>query len=105
MDSFWQLKRQLISEFQSLAIAGIGKIDDLYPLHGAFVNLEYPLPNGEKVSFLLDDEVYLGTQIECQFGDPEFKKCYGLLANMSFLLVCEYGENGENPEIIIYKRR
>ena len=38
-------------------------------------------------------------------NDKEKKKCYGLLANMDFLLVSEYEENGTNPELIIYKKR
>ena len=52
-----------------------------------------------------DEEVYLGNQIECEFNDNEMKKCFGLLANMNFLIVCEYEENGTNPELVIYKKR
>ena len=80
------------------------KIKELYPLHGSFVNLEYPLPNGIKAKFLNDNEAYLGNQVECEFND-EKKQCFGLIANTNFLLVCEYEANGNNPEIIIYKRR
>ena len=83
----------------------MGNIDDLYPLHGDFVNLEYPLPNGEKVKFLSNDEIYLGNQVECEFNDGEIKRCYGIVANMNFLLVSEYGENGIDPELVIYKKR
>ena len=103
-DSFTELKNNIISEFNSLKVEGMPKIEELYPLHGAFVNLEYPLPNGEKVKLLNDNEAYLGNQVECEFNDGKVKRCYGLLANMTFLLVCEYGENGTNPEIIIYKK-
>ncbi|MBQ6546596.1 MAG: DUF3795 domain-containing protein [Bacilli bacterium] len=102
--SFNELEKQIIDEFNSLNIEGMPKIDELYPLLGSFVNLEYPLPNNKKIKFLSDDESYLGTQVECLFND-DFKRCFGLLANMKFLLVCEYGENGSNPEIIVYKRR
>ncbi len=104
-DSFTELKNNIISEFNSLKVEGMPKIEELYPLHGAFVNLEYPLPNGEKVKLLNDNEAYLGNQVECEFNDGKVKRCYGLLANITFLLVCEYGENGTNPEIIIYKKR
>jgi hypothetical protein len=103
--SFDLLKRELIKEFTSLNIDGIDKINDLYPLRGEFVNLEYTLPNDKKVKLLNDNEIYLGNQIECKFNDDEIKKCYGLVCNMNFLLVCEYEENGNNPEIIIYKKR
>ena len=103
--NFKELKKELINEFNSLNIDGMSKIDELYPLHGSFVNLEYELPNGKKVKLLNDNEVYLGNQVECEFNDGEIKRCYGMVANMNFLLVCEYGENGSNPELIIYKKR
>ena len=104
-ENFETLKKQIIEEFNSLKVDGMSKIEDLYPLQGSFVNLEYPLPNGKKVKLLNDNETYLGNQVECDFNDGEFKRCFGLLANTTFLLVCEYGENGTNPEIIIYKKR
>ena len=80
-------------------------VEELYPLNGSFVNMEYTLPNNKKVKFLHDDDIYLGNQLECEFNDNDCKKCFGLVANMNFLIVCEYEENGENPELIIYKRR
>ena len=104
-NNFDLLKKELIDEFNSLNIIGMPKIEELYPLHGDFVNLEYTLPNNKKAKFLNDDEFYLGNQVECEFNDEENKKCFGLACNMNFLLVCEYGEGGSNPEIIIYKRR
>ena len=67
--------------------------------------MEYPLPNREYVKLLNDNEAYLGNQVECLFNDEEMKKYFGILANMNFLLVCEYGESGSNPEIILYKKR
>ena len=57
------------------------------------------------VKFLNDEEAYLGNQIECEFNDEEIKKNYGVVANMNFILVVEYENNGDNPEIIIYKKR
>ena len=104
-ENFEELKKTIINEFNSLNIDGMPKIEELYPLHGEFVNMEYPLPNGNEIKFLDDNEAYLGTQVECEFNNEEIKKYFGLLANTSFLLVVEYGENGINPEIIIYKRR
>ena len=49
-----------------------------------------------------DGAAYLGNQLPCEFGGD---RCYGLVANMEFLLVCTYEENGANPELIIYKKR
>ena len=104
-ESFAEFKKQIIEEFNSLNIDGMPKITELYALNGAYVNMEYPLPNGTKVKFLNDNETYLGTQVECELNDGDIKKCFGLLANTTFLLVCEYGENGSNPELITYKKR
>lgn len=104
-NSFIQLKNQLIEEFNTLNVEGMPKIEELYPLHGFFVNLEYTLPNNEKTKFLDDNESYLGTQVECIFNDEEIKKYYGLIANMNFILICEYEESGKNPEILIYRKR
>ena len=104
-ENFELLKNDLINDFNSLKIDGMPEITDLYPLHGDFINLEYPLPNHIKTKFLLDDEAYLGNQVECLFNDEENKSCFGILANMSFILVCEYGKDGVNPEIIVYKKR
>ena len=33
------------------------------------------------------------------------ESCVGIAENMDFLLVCTYEENGENPELVIYKKR
>ena len=57
------------------------------------------LYNGEKVKFLDDNQTYLGSQLE---GET---KCYGIVGNMDLLLICSYEENGENPELVIYKKR
>ncbi len=105
LESFAEQKELLLKEINSLSIEGMPIIKELYPLHGAFVNLEYPLPNREKIKFLNDEEAYLGNQIECEFNDEEIKKNYGVVANMNFILVVEYENSGDNPEIIIYKKR
>ena len=81
------------------------KIDSLNPLNGSFVNLAYPMPNGKSVKLLDDNDFYLGNQVECEFNDGEIIRCFGIVANMNFILVSEYGANGDNPELILYKRR
>ena len=95
-----EFKKQLIEEFNTLLnIEGLPKVEDLNVLPGKFVNMEYTLPNGERVKFLDDRQTYLGNQLE---GET---RCYGIVASMDFLLVCSYEENGENPELVIYKKR
>ena len=76
-------------------------ITNLDQLNGAYVNLEYTLPNGEKMKLLDDTKIYLGYQVEKVNSD----RCYGLVADNEYLLVCEYGCNGAEPEIIVYKKR
>ena len=66
------------------------------------LNLEYTLPNGQKVKFLDDQKTYLGNQLESEFGGD---RCFGILASMDFILVCTYEKAGENPELLIYKKR
>ena len=98
-------KNQLIDEINELNIQGMPKIKELSPLNGTFVNLSYPMPNGECIKLLDDKEIYLGNQVECEFNDGAIIRCFGILANMNFILISEYGVNGDNPELIIYKKR
>ena len=45
---------------------------------------------------------YLGNQLESEFGGD---RCFGILAGMDFILICTYEKDGENPELLIYKKR
>ncbi|MBO4831759.1 MAG: helix-turn-helix domain-containing protein [Oscillospiraceae bacterium] len=101
-EKFEELKKQLIDEFNALHIEGMPKVEKLNALVGSYVNLEYRLPNGRTVKFLDDDTTYLGNQLECEFGGD---RCFGILANMDFLLVCTYGEGGTDPELVLYRKR
>lgn len=104
-ESYEQFKKQLIDEINSLDVPGMPKINELNPLNGEFVNLDYPLPNGKTIQFLDDNDIYLGTQVESEFNDGEIIRCFGILANMDFIIISEYGQNGDNPELVIYKKR
>ncbi len=101
-EKFNELKKQIIDEFNALNIEGMPKVKALNKLVGSFVNLEYRLPNGKLVKFLDDNATYLGNQLECEFGGD---RCFGIVANMEFLLVCTYEKDGENPELVVYKKR
>ena len=50
---------------------------------------------------LKDNKVYWGNQIEI----PDSSRCYGVVADNEYLLVCEYGCGGADPQIILYKKR
>ena len=104
-ENYELFKKQLVDEINELNISGMPKISDLIPLNGSFVNLSYPLPNGQNAEFLNNDDIYLGTQVECEFDDGNLIRCFGVVANMDFILISEYGPNGDNPELVVYKKR
>ena len=99
---FELFKKQLIDEINALGVEGMPKVEKLNALVGAYVNLEYPLSNGARVKFLDDQTTYLGNQLEPEFGGD---RCFGVLANMDFILVCTYGKDGADPELVLYKKR
>ena len=99
---FEAFKKQLIEEINALQIEGMPKVEKLNALVGQYVNLAYRLPNGAQVKFLDDGTTYLGNQLEPEFGGG---RCFGVLANMDFILVCTYGEDGADPELVLYKKR
>ena len=100
--AFEEFKKLLIEEINALNIEGMPKLTKLNALVGSYINLEYSLPNGRTVKYLDDNTTYLGNQLESEFGGG---KCFGIAANMDFILVCTYEKNGDNPELLIYKKR
>ena len=99
---FEAFKKQLVDEINNLHIEGMPKVEKLSALVGSYVNLEYRLPSGMNVKFLNDATTYLGTQLEPEFGGD---RCFGVLANMDFILICTYGCDGADPELVLYKKR
>ena len=97
---FAGLKQRLIEEINALGIPGLN-VRELYLLTGEYVNLAYPLPDGSTVKLLKDRDVYLGNQIP-QEGSG---RCFGIVANEALILVAEYGPDGAEPELVLYKRR
>ena len=105
INAYEQFKQTLINEFNGLSISGMPKITELYAMNGVSVNLAYPMPNGEYTKLLDDKKMYLCNQVEGEFDDGTSGRCFGLVAGMDFLLVAEYGENGSDAELVMYKRR
>lgn len=99
---FEEFKQVLIDEINGLNIEGMPKLTKLNALVGSYVNLEYRLPSGKMVKFLDDNATYLGNQLE---SESDGDRCFGVLANMDFIMVSTYEANGENPELVIYKKR
>ena len=99
---FEEFKQQLIREINDLNIEGMPEVKKLNALVGSYVNLAYRLPSGANVKFLDDHTTYLGNQLESELGGD---RCFGILANMDFILVCTYEAEGANPELVLYKKR
>lgn len=99
---FKAFKRKLIEEINDLHIEGMPRLDKLNALVGRYVNLAYRLPSGVDVKFLDDGTTYLGNQLEPEFGGD---RCFGVLANMDFILISTYGCEGKDPELVLYKKR
>lgn len=99
-EAFKKMKETLIEEFNALGIQGL-QVNDLNLLNGYYINLEYRLPNGQSVKLLEDCCVYWGNQIEI----PGKDRYYGVAADDKYLLVCEYGRNGVESQIVAYIRR
>lgn len=101
-EKFEAFKQKLIEEINALHVEGMPRVEKLNTLVGGYINLEYVLPNGKPVKFLDDNSTYLGSQLECEFGGD---RCFGIAANMDFILICTYEKNGEAAELLIYKKR
>lgn len=99
---FESLKKQLIKEINDLHIEGLPEVNKLNALVGGYVNLEYMLPSGESVKFLNDQKTYLGNQLESKICAD---RCFGVLADEHFILICTYEAEGKNPELVLYKKR
>ena len=69
---------------------------------GQFEAFKKQLIEGASVKFLDDNTTYLGNQLEPEFGGD---RCFGVLANMDFILVSTYGKDGADPELVLYKKR
>lgn len=95
------LKEKLIEEFNLLGISDMAKVTSLNSLKGSYINVEYTLPDGKRIKLLDDNKIYLGNMIEKAGSN----RCYGITADENYLLVSEFGTDGKNAEIIIYKKR
>lgn len=99
---FEAFKKKLIGEINDLRVEGMPRLEGLNALVGSYVNLPYPLPGGMRAKFLDDATTYLGNQLEAEDGS---ERCFGVLANADFILICTYGEGGSDPELVLYKKR
>lgn len=99
---FEQFKKQLIEEINAVRPEGMPAVEKLNALVGQYVNIEYVMPNGRKMKLLDDEKTYLGNQLESEIVPG---LCFGIAANMDFILIASYEEDGKNPELLVYKKR
>ena len=95
------LKHQLIEEINALRIKDMPEIKNLFVMQGSMINIEYDI-NGNSVKFLNDNATYWATQVEKQDGSG---RCFGVACDEHFLFVCEYGKDGIDAEVVVFRRR
>lgn len=95
------LRESLIDEFNALAIPGMPQLTGLNALLGRFANSAYTFPGGQQAKLLDDGAVYLGNLLPSADGT----RFYGVVGNQRFLAVSAFGPNGEDAELLIYKKR
>lgn len=85
-----------------LTLAGneFENFNSLNLMDGNYLNIECTLPNGDKTKILDNDTQYYAKQIDIEGSD----KCYGVAANEKFIAVYKYGCNGENAELVLWKK-
>lgn len=91
-------KQRFIEEINALGIPGMTEIDNLFMLQGSFVNQTYNI-NGNTVKLLDDNASYWCNQIQKDDG-----RCFGIACDEHAILVSEYGNDGADAEIVVYKR-
>ena len=92
------MKAKFIEEVNALGIPDL-HVDNLYVLKGAFVNQAYNI-NGNEVKLLDDNASYWGNQVIKDDG-----RCYGIACDEKYILVSDYGRDGDDPEIVVFKKR
>ena len=91
-----ELKAALIAAFRALDIPELEEVTDLNALRGSFINI----PSGQAVRLWDDNQIYLGSQLHKRGSD----RCYGIAADETYLAVSEYGENGADAQLVVFKR-
>lgn len=94
------MQKRLLALFHQLGIEELKQIDRFYELKGDFINLECKLPNGQFAKLLDDGKLYYSAEV-CKTNSS---RCYGIAGDAQQLVVYEYGENGTDAELVLWKR-
>ena len=92
--------QNLIKKFNELNIEGMPVLSKLYGHKGDFVNIECKLPNGEIRKILDDNKMYYIAELPKQNSE----RCFGLVTDKKQLVVFEYGKDGKDAELVVWKR-
>lgn len=92
--------QKLIELFNNLGIKDMPTLTKLYGHKGEFVNIECKLPNGSIAKILDDSKMYYTAELP-KIGS---ERCYGLVTDKTQLAVFEYSKNGNDAELVIWKR-
>lgn len=96
-EDYKKYKTRLLEKINgALSTRDLPEAAGLYELPGFFVNFAYTSPDGGAVKYLDDKRIYLGAQTQA----PGRDKCYGIVTDGTFILVCSYGEGGTDPRLI-----
>lgn len=93
-------RSKLIAALNALDIPDMEPVTSLNMLKGAYINLEYTLPGGQRVKFWNDEQIYFASQQHKTGSD----RCYGVAADETWMLVSEYGCGGSDTEIVVFRR-
>lgn len=97
-------KKGTLCAFRQKLIHAFGEADihvtQLFPLKGSIINMEFTLPGGNAAKFWNDNKMYLGNQLPKSGTD----RCYGIAADDAYLMVCEYGQDGTDAQLVLFKR-
>lgn len=91
-------KESVIADINALGLDEL-HLTEIHFLGGWIGNIEYSL-FGKRLQLLNDHDIYFGTQVERSNG-----RCYGVVADSSHIVVCEYGEGGVDPELLLLTKR
>lgn len=92
------MEQVFIDEVNALGLPEL-HLTNLYVLQGSFINQAYPI-NGNEVKLLDDNATYWGNQVQ-RAND----RCYGIACSEQYILVSEYGADGADAELVVFKKR
>lgn len=92
------MKKVFVEEVNALGIKDL-HVNNLFMLQGSFINQAYNI-EGNEVKLFDDNAYYWGNQIV-----KSDDRCYGIACCEKFIVVSEYGNDGADAELVIYKRR